>query len=411
MTARVLHQGQYQIGGNSLIQNSVLGTAATAGQLALGPMNLIGFYDLKPWQDQPFIPGRDEWRSWTTAVPSGEARIRFSMLMQPSLAGAGQPPGPGARVPMALQLAVQSGSKTSRIGQTVWNNQVDPTFIPGVPSADTAIATSLFISAFDFPPVTQTWQTPNGNLLGASLPDDWQWMDLQQLALPPNQQNIWNHMTVGPEILSDLAQGNGATYDLGVLSGGCRFVGVFMACYGAGNLITTAGPIGELHYTVEDQCAPGQYGGSTFAYPIRAIQEDNGATTLDDDNTWSVAQWGLQRLGGAPYFAGANAGAGVNCSVNIVNNNDFTLLGEIKYFIGPSLDTTASPGTAASAQVITAGTPATQEPGWFRMPPDNGLPAGSVQGPYSYAHLQLKAPIATVPAATGTTAIAYVTVS
>jgi hypothetical protein len=292
-------------------------------------------------------------------------------------------------------------------GQSVFANDVEPAILP---NANTSVACGLYVSSFDFPEVAQNWQTTNTGLGLPPSANNWQWMFAQSAPANPFAQAVWQHLTVGPELLSDLAHSNATTYDLETLGGGARFVGLFMAGFGAGRMLSPTGPLVTLKYTVEDAPGPNSYGSLTYAYPVQAIQNEILLPGLSDDPFWTVAQWQLQRLGSMPQVSG-NGNNGVNCSVNVINCNDFALAATINYFVGTSIDRTASPGTAGARTVVAAGVPGSQEPGFQRIPPDNGLGGVAVNGPYSYAHLQLITPVAVASTAVGFNAIVYVAVS
>ena len=413
MKASILRRGTYDLGGVGLVSDagvgpvSSLGTAGVDGWLARNPMDHLGTYDLKPWQGNPVQGGTDDYRSNVTPVDSGAASVRFSHLMAAGQL-AGPPAGPELISPLQVQLggfpaSTQFGAKTSTTQGVFANDNILAA------NTGTVAAVSLFYAAFDWPQLQSGWTSQNGFPGVASQANDWLWYDRQPGFPPPFRQASWNALCTGPDIMSALAGSSSVTYDMSALAGGCRFVALFLAGYGAGSILSPVNPVARLSYVVEDVPGPSQYGAITYGFPVRAIQA-RGAATLEDDPAFTVAQWSLARLGDYPMVAG-NGTHGQSCSVNVVNNCDFALNATLNYFCGTSIDRTASPGTAAAVTAVAGGVPATQRAANTRIPPDNGLPAGSVNGPYTYAHLQLAQPAATTPNTFGSTARGCVTVA
>ena len=405
--AQILRRGAYDLGGPGLVGGNVssLGTAGVDGQIALNSIDFLGAYDLQPWQGQPVQGGTDDYRPAVTPVESGAARVRFSPLM-----AAGQAVGPpaGPELVSPLQNAggppvVMLGAKTSRTQGVFCNDNALAA------NTGTVVGLSLFVAAFDWPQLQSMWNTANGTIGFPTQPNNWAWYDRQQTVAPPDRSAFWNGITSGPEILSGVAGSPSVTYDLGALGGGCRFVALFLAGYGAGSIMSLVNPMARIHYVVEDGPGPDQYGPITYGFPVRSVQTHAGPN-LEDDPTLTVAQWSMQRMGSYNQIKG-NGTHGQSSSVVVVNNNDFALSATINYFVGPAHDPVASPGTAAAVTAVGAGTPATQRAGITRIPPNNGLPAGSVNGPYSYGHLQLVDQAGVTPNSFGTQAIVFVTVS
>jgi hypothetical protein len=403
--ARILKRGTYDLGGPGLVNGpSFLGSAGVNGRIAQNDISMLGAYDLRPWQGQPVQGGTDDYRPAVTPVESGAARVRFSPLMAAG-AAAGPPIGPELRSPLQRSqggLGETFGAKTES-AQGVFANVNN-----ALANSGAFVGLSLWVAAFDWPQLQSMWNTSNGTPGVATQPNNWNWFDRSMLFAPPDRPAFWNGITSGPEILSGLAGSPSITYDLEALGGGCRFVALFLAGYGAGSMMSLANPIARIHYIIEDAPGPDQYGAITYGFPVRSIQT-RAAPNLEDDPVLTVAQWSMQRMGGYNQIKG-NGTHGQSSSVVVVNNNDFPLSATINYFVGPAHDPVASPGTPASITAVAAGVAGTQQAGLTRIPPDNGLPAGSVNGPYSYAHLQL-VDQAGVTGTGGTQAIVFVTVS
>lgn len=386
---RVLRSGIYTQGGPSLVSPWTLATGVVPGVLGRSPMQWLGWYDLRPWQDTPEGIGLSDYRQNVTQVDSGDARVRFS----PAFAGANES---GRAVnPIALPTAgaytnVQLGARTE-LGPATWQPENDAA------NTRTVQAVSLLVVGVDQPELTDSWNT--------SVPQTWPQMDT---ATTPGQSRTMfqNYVSVGPEILSDLSQGPAATYDLSELGGGTRFVGVWAVGYWIGPGVTANQVGAVLNWQVEDAPGPYRHGSATYAYPVRRVAALAGANSAADP-TRTVAQWSLQRFGSSMIGNSTAAPGGVcGCSVVVVNGG-VQVDARIDYHVGTAVDLTASP--AANMTAVPAATLAL--PTMARLPNAvTGVPT-SVNGPYSYASLTMVCGSGVAPPnVTDTVAIVLVTV-
>jgi hypothetical protein len=386
---RVLRSGIYTQGGPSLVDAWTLATGAVPGVLGKSPMQWLGWYDLKPWQDTPEGAGLDDYRQNVVAVETGQARVRFS----PVFAGANE--SGRATNPIALPTAgtytnVQLGARCE-LGPLTWQPEDD------VGNTRTVQAVSLLVVGVDSPELTDSWST--------SIDQTWPQMDTAATA-GQTRTMIQNYVSVGPEILTDLAQGPAATYDLNELGGGTRFVGVWAVGYWVGPDVNAAQVGAVLNWQVEDGPGPYRYGSTTYAYPVRRVAALAGANS-DADPTRTVAQWSLQRFGSSMIGNTTGAPTGVTgCSVVVVNGG-VQLDARVDYHVGTAVDKTASP--SANMTVIPAGTATV--PSMVRLPNAVTGVLTTVNGPYSYGSLCMVCGSGVAPPnATDTVAMVLVTV-
>lgn len=386
---RVLRAGSYTTGGPSLVSGWVRADAATSGALGRSPTMWAGWYDLRPWQETPQGQGQGDYRDNVTQVESGCARIRFT----PAFGG---PDDSGLAVnPVAIPSAgayvnVQLGAR-SQLGPLTWQPEDD------VNNTRTVQAVSLLVVGVDKPTLSGNWRT--------DIDPSWDQMDAA--CTPGNQRDMFqNWISVGPEVLSDLAHGPAATYDLQTLGGGCRFVGIWVVGYWVGPDVDRAQVGSILNWMVEDAPGPERHGPTTYAYPVRRVA-NVAAAQSDADPTRTVAQWSLQRFGSNDVYGNANGGPGsTNCSV-VVANGGTQVDARVDLHVGTAVDKTASPSanmTAVAAATATAC-------GMVRLPPAVTGNAADVQGPYSYGSLTMVTGSGVSPPNnTDTTAIVLVTV-
>ena len=387
---RVLRAGSYTQGGPSSVSAFVNADAGNSGVLGRSPLMWAGWYDLRPWQETPQGQGQGEYRDNVTCVESGEARIRFT----PTFGGRdddGRAVNPIAIPGAGAYANVQLGSR-SQLGPLTWQPEDDAN------NTRTVQAVSLLVVGVDKPTQAGNWRT--------DIDPSWNQLDL---ANTPGQQRdmFQNWVSVGPEVLSDLAQGPAATYDLKALGGGCRFVGIWVAGYWVGPDVspTQVGTI--LNWMVEDAPGPTRSGPTTYAYPVRRVANLGAAVISDADPVRTVAQWSMQRFGSNDVVGNANGGPGTtNCSV-VVANGGTQCQARVDLHVGTAVDKTASP--SANMTPIAAG--AATRPSMIRIPPAVTGNAADVQGPYTYGSLtMITGSGVSPPNATDTTAIVLVTV-
>lgn len=385
---RVLRSGTYTIGGAAELTPWVLGTNAVSGQLGKSELQWLGWYDLRPWQDTPEGVGQGDYRENVVAVESGSARVRFS----PAFGGADDA---GLAVnPIALATAggytnVQLGARCQS-GPSTWQPEDDTT------NTRTVQALSLFVVGVDKPETFNSWAT--------NVPQTWAQMDT---ASTPGQTRTMfqNHISVGPEVLTDLAHGPAATYDLEELGGGCRFVGIWAAGYWIGPDVNMSQTGAIVDWLVEDAPAPARQGPTTYAYPVRRVAL-LAAANSDADPARTVAQWSMQRFGGGMVEGRAGAPGTTGCSVVVVNGG-VQVDARVDLHVGTAVDKTASP--SANMTVVAAGTATL--PAMVRLPPAVTGVFTNVQGPYSYGSLVMVCGSgATPPNNTDTVAMVLVTV-
>ena len=385
---RVLRSGSYTNGGPSLISAWQQGTNAQAGVLGRSPMLWCGWYDLRPWQGEPEGQGQGDYRRNVTAVDTGSARIRFTpAFCDPDDSGLAS--NPIALPQLGAYANVQLGSRGQLRPQT-WQPEDD------VANTRTVQAVSLMVVGVDKPTLSGEWATD----VDPSWPQD-------PACSPGRTRNMFqNWVSVGPEVLSDLAHGPAATYDLETLGGGARFVGGWCVGYWIGPNVS-ANQVGcILNWMTEDAPGPQRSGPTTYAYPIRRIANLPGANS-DADPTRTVAQWSLQRFGSNDVIGNANGGPGsTNCSVVVVNGGT-QLDARVDLHVGTAVDKTASP----SANMTVIGAATATVPGMVRLPPAVTGAAADVQGPYSYGSLTMVTGSGVSPPnLTDTVAMALVTV-
>lgn len=387
---RVLRHGTYTNGGAASVTTWTLATGAASGVMGKGPFQWLGWYDLRPWQGTPPGLSSDDYRQNVVALESGAGRVRFT----PAMGGANDsglavnPIG----LPTGGALAnVQLGSRGSD-GPLTWQ--------PSDGASQTIQAVSLMVVALDKPDEGNSWAT--------NVPQTWDQMDAA--VTPGNTRTIFqNNISVGPEVLSDLAQGPAATYDLETLGGGARFVGVWAVGYWIGPDITTTQRGAVLNWIVEDHAGPQRRGAATYAFPVRRIANTGVATSAPMPSR-TVAQWSFQRFGNHEILTGASGGSsqggGTGCSVVVVNGG-VALEARVDYHVATAVDQTASP--VANMTAVAAGTATT--PTMLRLRNAVTGVATSVNPPYSYASLVLTCGVgADPPNNTDTVAMVLVTV-
>lgn len=370
---RVLRSGTYVNGGPSLQSAWVLGDGATDGVMGTSPIQFLGWYDLRPWQDTPEGPGRGLYDRNVVALESGEGRVRFSLPWD------GDAANQSALNPIAQRTAapftnVITGSRDFT-DSAIWQPYDDANrdFTPQ--------AVSLFVAAVDSAENIMEWST--------SVPQ--QWADVDTTNTPGNARYLFqNAWSVGPELISELSHGGASSFDLEELGGGARFVGLFVAGYWLGPGIDATQVGARIKWQVEDCCAPKRRGSMTFAYPVRAVQEEAAAGSgADADPLYTIAQWSLQRFGGIDLCGGLQGGGGAagaeiaspGCSV-IYCNGGTAGAARIDYHVGAPTDLNAS--TVTFVQTIAAG--GASGPACVRLDWRNDRTA-KIQPPYSYASL------------------------
>jgi len=264
--SRVLRFGTYSL-GEADHSRWVLDTS-----LGRGALQYAGGYDLRPWEGSP--PGwsggtdaagnADDYRRAFTKVETGNASIRFSL---------NAPKNP-------LNLDNAGGGETQFGGRTdlqYWSNLTDGA------GANTVVALSILVCATD-------WIVPEDCIWRMLAAADWATLGT---AGAPNAgvpaEFAWDYMTVGPEVLSALAQGSVADYDLESLGGGARFVALFVSGYWVGT--DPARPM-PVNWTVKNTHAHPKQGPTSYAFPIREIQPGAGAVAHEPTNI--IAQWGAR---------------------------------------------------------------------------------------------------------------------
>lgn len=370
---RVLRSGIYTNGGPSLISAWTLGTGAVNGVMGRSPMQFIGWYDLRPWQDTPEGPGRGLYDRNVVALESGEGRVRFSLPWD------GTATNGSALNPIAVRTAgplanIVTGSRDFT-DTAIWqpmdnaNRNITPQ------------AVSLMVAAVDSAEQIMEWST--------SVPQQWDAFDATNTDTNARYlfQNAWS---VGPEIISELAHGGASTFDLEELGGGARFVGLFLTGYWLGPAIDATQTGARIKWQVEDCKAKARKGSITFAFPVRAVQEESAAGALADaDPLYTVAQWSLQRFGGIDLCGGLQGGGGAagaeiaspGCSV-IYANGGLAVDTRIDYHVGTCPDFSAS--ATLFVQAVAAAT--ANGPAVVRLDWRNDRTA-KIQPPYSYADL------------------------
>ncbi len=387
---RVIRSGSYRTGGPSLVSAWTQATNLVGGVLGRGPMCWLGWYDLRPWQETPTGIGIGDYKRNVTALESGGGRVRFSPVFM-GADDSGEAVNPIALPTGGTYQNVQLGSR-SQLGPLTWQPEDD------VIRTRTVQAVSLLVVGLDSPPTTGDWATDV----------DPTWGQMDAASTPAQVRNIFdNQISMGPEVLSDLAHSPAVTYDLESLGGGTRFVGVWVVGYWIGPDITAAQVGNHLSWVVEDCAGPPRHGPTTYAWPIRRVA-NVPAGISDADPTRTVAQWSMQRFGHNAYQTGSSGGvAGVaGCSVIVVNGGT-QCNARVDYHVGVAVDKTASPG--AIMAVVPAATATV--PGMLRLAPSvTGVPA-DVNAPYSYGSLVLVTGSGvSPPGATDTVAMALVTV-
>ena len=387
---QILRHGTYTNGGPATVTPWTLATAGVTGVLGKSPWQWLGWYDLRPWQGEPPGLGAAAYRQNVTAVKTGGARVRFT----PAFGGANEA-GPAVNpiaIPTAGALAnVQLGARCSD-GPATWQ--------PGDGTNTTVQAVSLMVVGLDGPNLGNTWSQTAAQT----------WPQMDTANTPGQTRNIFqNYMSVGPEVLSDLAQGPAATYDVESLGGGARFVGVWAVGYWVGPDLTALQTGAVLNWVVEDCKGPPRCGATTYAFPIRRVANLAAVATSAPVPSRTVAQWSMQRFGNNEVLTGASGGSsqggGGGCSVVVVNGG-VPLNARIDYHVATAVDLTASP---AAMQPIAAGTATT--PTMARMRNAVGGVATTINPPYSYASLVMTCGVgASPPNLTDTVAMALVTV-
>jgi len=369
---RVIKSGTYTNGGPSLQSAWVEGTAAINGVVGTSPMQFLGWFDLRPWQGTPEGAGRNMYDRNVIALDSGEGRVRFSLPWD------GTQTNGGALNPVAQRTAppmadIIYGSR-STTQTAIWQPEDEANRFT------TPQAVSLMVAAVDGAENIMDWAT--------SVPQ--QWGDMDAANTDPNPRNLFqNAWSIGPELISELSHGGASSFDLGELGGGARFVGLWMAGYWLGPGIDATQVGARIKWEVEDRRAPKRKGPITFAYPIRAVQQEVAAGAIQADPLYTVAQWSLQRFGGIDLVGatgGGSGGFGLNisgpgCSV-IYCNGGLQVEARIDYHVGTAVDQMAS----SSAFTQTCGGASPLGPIMTRLNYMNDRLA-QVQPPYSYASL------------------------
>jgi hypothetical protein len=388
MPAQVLRRGAYTIGGPATVAGFTLADGANNGVLGQGPIDFCGFFDLRPEQGEPKVAAPDSYRRNVIPAPDG-ARIRLS-----TVTGLGDDLG-GAYNPIAVAGAgayanVQLGAKTSGL-QRVWA----PDNTTG--SRGSYMSLAILVASCDSGEVAQTWDTSTPNTLAS--------MDLANT--PGQVRSIFkNYVTVGPEVLSDLAGQGSTTYDLEELGGGARFVGVWLMAFWIGPEPSPTQVAQIVTWELENKPAPPRTGGLSYAFPVRRVQQLNNANVPGAPEL-IVAQWPMQRAG-LTTMPRIHAGGGEpGCRVVVVNGSGLQLDARIEYHIGNIVDRQASPvGFQFPCGPSTALVPIPTA-----LPPGDPANPQNVIPPYSYANLVLVWKAAGPPDGFSIPAIVNVTVS
>ena len=389
---RVLRDGRYTIGGAGTLQTYTQGTNAQNGALGLNQQQFLGWYDLRPWEGVPEGLGQGLYDRNTIALESGEGRVRFTLPWD------GTQRNGSALNPIAIRTAgalanIQLGSRGTS-STTIWqpdenaggttNIQALSTLIVGIDSAEELVS----------------WKTDIQGGGGST------WQEMDAAATDGNTRFLFqNSISVGPEIISELAHGPAVTYDLEELGGGSRFVGVWLAGYFISPTLSSTQSGITVKWQVENCAGAPKHGPITFAYPVRAVQSSTAAAA-SHDATFTVAQWSLQRFGHIPLNTGATDSGLVGCSV-MVANGGVASSARIDYHVGTCVDETASP--VATVQAVAAG--AATGPSIVRLAQANTGNAADLAPPYSYASLQyFHAAASAPPDGVSSPAIIFVTV-
>ena len=385
MRSSVVNHGVYSIGdppAGGGQTSFVVGAAGIAGRLGTAPIQWLGAYDLKPWQGAPpgwasgvtptigpVVPAdllgvADDFREAFFAVESGEASVRFTW----------QDDYPPIGNNLGLPGPPFSGVIGNRTLNRIWFN----TQIQGAPPATTSCAVMplLVCAADSLTELQSIWHSVRtlewptfGVTGGGTGPNAWN----------PIGQFPFTHASIGPDVLSDLAQGNTAEYDLRELAGGARFVAIWTGiCWvgGGPNSWIEQLRFERFRWQVEDRPAWPRAAPVTYSYPIDRIQGASGAPAPPMAPPWIVAQWGARVHGTAVVSQPV-------WSVSVANGGE-QLTADIGHAVGQQIDLLASNPQLIAPAVSNA------QCSIVRM---NQAPAA--QFPYSYGLLSMEGVAAT----------------
>jgi hypothetical protein len=369
----VLNHGTYSLGlGN--FSRWTLGAGAP-GVLGRDQPQYLGAYDLRPWQGDP--PGwqggltvggvADDYRRAVRKVDTGNASVRFSL--------------PDAKNPLNLELSggvvYQYGSKTDT---EVWTNDHDGG------ANRTVYALSIMVCATDS-------LEPDGTAWRLISSTDWSTLGSATAGNTGAPAEFpFEYMTVGPEVMSQLAQGSAAEYDLHELGGGARFVAVWLMGYWVG--ADSGATRGRVSWVVEDSPGAQRQGPTSYAWPVRVIQGGAGAVAVEPRNVVAQLAFKNNGLRQANGYVTQAAAQGAPVTLAIANGGD-TFNAEIGYYIGMARDPDEVTETAIAVAV--AGNAVVTQ-----------VPLGAA-GTYPYQYLVIAAQSAT--AAQAGPAIVFATVS